>query len=188
MAPMRRLPANLPAALLLAALLANLPAPAGAWEVINNGLPTFAAAESFRPASGNALDASAPLKFEAVKGWNPGYDYRIGGKYLFGMEQKTGFAAGGDLLGLASGFSFSRTNMKFGYDMGAFRPYVSASFSEARGPAFGANVFAAPPDAATPFAFTSSATTVGAGFDYAITDKLSFGMSVSATQVSGPRR
>ena len=46
---------------------------------------------------GPDLDASAPLKFEAVKGWNPGYDYRIGGKYLFGMEQKTGFAAGGDL-------------------------------------------------------------------------------------------
>ena len=169
------------------ALLAGLPVPAGAWEVVSNGLPTFAAAESFKPGSGGGIEMSSPLKFESATGWNPGYDVRMG-KYLFGMEQKTGFAAGGDMLGLASGFSFSRTNMKFGYDMGAFKPYVSASFAETKGPAFGANVFAAPPDAATPFAFTSSATTVGAGFDYAITDKLSFGMSLSATQVSNPRR
>lgn len=168
----------------LAALLAGLPAPAGAWEVVSNGLPTFAAAESFKAGSGAALDQASPLKFEAVTGWNPGYDVRMG-KYLFGMEQKTGFAAGGDMLGLASGFSFSRTNMKFGYDMGAFKPYMSASFAETKGPAFGANIFAAPPGAATPFAFTSQATSIGAGFDYAITDKLSFGMSVNATQVSG---
>ena len=171
----------------VAALCAGLPASARAWEVINNGLPTFAAVESFRPASGAAADLATPLKFEAVKGWNPGYDLRMG-KYLFGMDQKTGFAAGGDMLGVASGFGFSRTNMKFGYDMGAFKPYVSAAFSEVKAPAFGANVFAAPPGAATPFAFTSSATSVGAGFDYAITDKLSFGMSVNATQVSGWRR
>lgn len=183
---MRRLFAKLPATL-SAALLLNLPAPAGAWEIINNGLPTFAAAESFKPASGSPLDPSSPLKFEAVKGLGAGYDYRVG-EYLFGMEQKTGFAAGGDLFGLASGVDFSRTNMKFGYDMGAFKPYVSASFAQTRGPAFGANVFAAPPDAATPFAFQSSATSVGAGFDYAITDKLSFGVSVSATQISAPRR
>ena len=177
--------AKIPVALV--ALLAGLPAPAVAWEVVSNSLPTFAAAESFKPGSGGGIEISSPLKFESATGWNPGYDVRMG-KYLFGMEQKTGFAAGGDMLGLASGFSFSRTNMKFGYDMGAFKPYVSASFAETKGPAFGANVFVAPPDAATPFAFTSSATTVGAGFDYAITDKLSFGMSLSATQVSSPRR
>ena len=166
-----------------AALFAGLPAPAGAWEVVSNGLPTFAAAESFRAGSGGALDQASPLKFEAIKGWNPGYDLRMG-KYLFGMDQKTGFAAGGDMLGLASGVSFSRTNMKFGDDRGAFRPSVSAAFAEAKAPAFGANIFAAPPGAATPFAFTSQATTVGAGFDYSITENLSFGMSVNATQVS----
>lgn len=169
-------------------LLAGLTGPAAAWEVINNGLPTFAAAESFAAGSGGAIDPAAGLKFETVTGWNPGYNYRFGGKYLFGMEQKTGLAAGGDMLGLASGFGFSQTSMKFGYDMGAFKPYVSASFAEAKRPAFGANVFAAPPDAATPFAFSSSATSVGAGFDYAITDKLSFGVSVNASQVSGWRR
>ncbi|HMN72062.1 MAG TPA: hypothetical protein PKA55_09375 [Rhodoblastus sp.] len=169
------------------ALLSDLTAPARAWEVVSNGLPTFAAAESFKAGSGGALDQSAPLKFESVKGWNPGYDVRMG-KYLFGMEQKTGFAAGGDMLGLASGFSFSGANMKFGYDMGAFKPYMSAAFAETRGPAFGANVFAAPPDAAMPFAFSAQATSVGAGFDYAITENLSFGMAVNATQVTGWRR
>ena len=169
------------------ALMASLPGRACAWEVVSNGLPTFAAAESFRAGAGEASNQGSPLKFEAVKGLGQGYDVRMG-KYLFGMEQKSGFAAGADTFALASGLSLSRTSMKFGYDLGAFKPYMSASFAEARGPAFGANVFAAPPDAATPFAFTSQATTVGAGFDYAITDKLSFGMSVNATQVSGWRR
>lgn len=169
-------------------LFAGLTAPAAAWEVIANGVPTFAAAESFTAGSGGPIDQAAGLKFETITGWNPGYNYRFGGKYLFGFEQKTGFAAGGDMPGLASGLSFSQTSMKFGYDMGAFKPFVSASFAEAKRPAFGANVFAAPPDAATPYAFSSSATSVGAGFDYAITDKLSFGMSVNASQVSGWRR
>lgn len=168
-------------------LLAGLTGPAAAWEVIANGLPTFAAAESFAAGSSGAVSQTPGLKLETVNGWNPGYDVRFG-KYLFGMEQKTGFAAGGDMLGLASGLSFSRTNMKFGYDMGAFKPYVSASFAETKAPAFGANVFAAPPDAATPYAFSASAASVGAGFDYAITDQLSFGMSVNASQVSGWRR
>ena len=183
---MRIISARHAAATILALSLAGIAPPAGAWEVVNNGLPTFAAAESFRPGSGGALDPSS-LKFEPVNGWNPGYDMRFG-KYLFGMEQKTGLGAGGDTLALSSGFGFSRTNMKFGYDMGALKPFVSASFSEVKAPAFGANVFAAPPDAATPFAFSSQTSSVGAGFDYAITDKLSFGMSVNATQSSGWRR
>lgn len=168
------------------ALAVSLPAPAGAWEVVSNGLPTFALAESFKAGSGDALGQTSPLKFEAVKGLNPGYDVRFG-KYLFGMDQKSGFAAGADIAALASGLSLSRTSMKFGYDMGAFKPYMTASFAEQRAPAFGANVFAAPPGAATPFAFTSSATSVGAGFDYSITENLSFGMSVNATQVTGWR-
>lgn len=167
-----------------AVALLSLPAPAGAWEVINNGLPTFAAAESFSAGSGAALDQAAGLKFETVKGWNPGYSYRFGGKYLFGMER----TIDGNMFARASGFGFSQSSVKFGYDMGAFKPFVSASFAETRAPAFGANVFAAPPDAATPFAFTSSATSIGAGFDYAITDKLSFGMSINAAQVTGWRR
>ena len=182
MATMRITYATLPFA--IAALAAG---PANAWEVVRDGLPTFAAVDSFTAGSGGALDAASPLKFEAVKGWSPGYDVRMG-KYLFGMEQKTGFAAGGDMLGLASGVSFSRTNMKFGYDMGAFKPYMTAAFAETKAPAFGANIFAAPPGAATPFAFSSQATSVGAGFDYSITDNLSFGMSVNATQFSGWRR
>ncbi|MFV0281533.1 MAG: hypothetical protein ACK5JM_12340 [Rhodoblastus sp.] len=182
-------------AVLAAGLAMGLATPAAAWEVINNGLPTFAAAESFRVDTAASLRGASPaLKLESLQGSSFGYNYSFGGKYLFGVEQKTGFAAGGGLPGLsqsfgaASGLGFSRTDMKFGYDMGAFKPYVSASFAEAGGPAFGAGVFAAPPGAAVPYAFTPQATSVGAGFDYAITDKLSFGMSLTATQVSGWRR
>lgn len=166
--------------------VAGFCASAQAWEVVNSGLPSFAVAAPLGPSSGvPALDPVAGLRFEKVAGVNPGYDYRIGGKYLFGFEQQAGLAAGGSLLGLANGFDYSRSTMKFGYDLGAFKPFVSASFAQTTAPAFGANLFAGPPGAANPFAPAATATTVGAGFDYAITDKLSLGVSVSATQTSG---
>ena len=96
-----------------------------------------------------------------------------------GVETQTGFAA--MPFGFSSGLDATRTTMKFGYDLGRFKPYVLSSFAETR-PALGANAFAGP---AAPFAPTGArVSTVGAGFDYAVTDKLSLGVSVSASQVS----
>lgn len=169
-------------------------APAGAWEVVggDTGLPTFALADPL-PAAGSPsgqMDKSARdgLGFEAIQGWAPGYSYRIGKKYLFGFDSQTGLAAGAGIGALAAGFDVSRSSMKFGYDMGAFKPFVSASFANATAPAFGANLFAGPPGVANPFAPSATVSTVGAGFDYAITDNLHFGMSVSAAQATGWRR
>lgn len=169
--------------------LLGLTLPAQAWEVVgaSSGLPTFALAD---PLAGSTADAGPAafdhsLGFETVKGGADGYSYRIGKKYLFGFESATGFSAGADIGALAAGFDVSRSSMKFGYDMGAFKPFVTASFANVKGPAFGANLFAGPPGVSNPFAPTASATTVGAGFDYAITDNLHFGMSLSATQTSG---
>lgn len=169
--------------------LASMILPARAWEVVGGGsLPVFAA--------GVAPGASAPLPGAAAgplgvapaqfAGVNPDYDFRIGKNLLVGVDTKTGFAATDGLFGFAPGFDAARTSMKFGYDMGRFKPFVMSSFAEFR-PTIGAMSFAGaggPPGIATPFAPSAKVSTVGAGFDYAITDKLSFGMSVSASQAT----
>ena len=153
-----------------------------AWEVVGGGgLPVFAAGVG-------APSALAPLGMAATapSGFNPGYDFLIGQKLLVGVDTKTGFAATEGLLGFSSGLDASRTGMKFGYDMGRFKPFVMSSFTDLR-PAFGAG-FAGPvgglAGAGSPFAPSTKISTVGAGFDFAITDQLSLGMSVSASQVN----
>jgi opacity protein-like surface antigen len=172
-------------------------APAGAWEVIGPGggaVPTFAAnfvGNDSAPAGGFAagLASSAP-----VTGFNPGYDARIGKKFLIGVDARTGLAARDGMFGFAPGFDVSRTSVKFGYDMGAFKPFVATGFTDIRtsspiafsGSSFGIgidNYTNGVPIHGTGFAPSARANAVGAGFDYAITDKLSLGVSVSATQV-----
>ena len=171
------------------ASLALAGAPARAWEVVGGGgLPVFAAGATPGAASSVPGVAAGPLGVAPAQfpGINPGYDFRIGQKFLVGVDSRTGFAATDGLFGFAPGFDASRTSMKFGYDMGRFKPFVMSSFAEFR-PTIGAASFAgagAPPGVATPFAPSAKLSTVGAGFDYAITDKLSFGMSVSASQAT----
>ena len=184
----------------LAALaLASAAAPAAAWEVIGAGgekIPTFAA--SFRasgepaPLPGFApgkTDGGAPqgLGVSSLAGAS-GYDFRVGKNFLVGVDTKSGFATRDSFgFGFAPGLDVSRTTMKFGYDMGAFKPFVSAGVAEARS-SFGINAFNYVGAVATngsPFAPTARATSVGAGFDYAVTDKLSVGVSVNAVQTSG---
>jgi opacity protein-like surface antigen len=165
-----------------AALFAAL-APASAWEVIGGGpLPTFAATTpSVAPLSGASFSGGTPDAF-AWPAFNPGYSANFG-KALLGVETKTGFAS--NPFATAAGFESSQSSMKVGYDLGRFKPFVTAGFGEVRAPAFGgANLFSsALPNATNPFAPTSRSTTLGAGFNYAITEKLSVEMSVQATQV-----
>ena len=167
-----------------AALALGLPA-ARAWEVVGGaGLPTFAAGAS------PGAPALAPFAaFGATppgsSGFNPGYDFRVGGDFLVGVDTRTGFAASDPVFGFGAGLDASRTSVKLGYDLGRFKPFVTSSFAEIR-PAFGGgsfNAVGAPPGVSSPFAPTARARTVGAGFDYSLTDKLSVGVSVSAGQM-----
>ena len=154
---------------------------ARAWEVVGGaGLPIFAAGVA--PVAPVASFGAAPL---GSSGLNPGYDFRVGGDFLVGVETRSGFAASDPSFGFGAGFDATRTSIKFGYDLGRFKPYVTSSFAEIR-PAFGGGAFnavGAPPGVSSPFAPTARARTVGAGFDYSITDKLSVGVSVSAGQM-----
>jgi hypothetical protein len=178
----------------VAAALCLASGPSRAWEVIGGGpLPTFAATAtpSAAPTSAANFTTGAGGDSFAYPNWNPGYSANFG-KALVGVETKTGFAAGGDPWGMAAGFGYSRSSVKVGYDLGQFKPYVTAGFGATTAPGSGGANFTAnagvPTGVGNPFAPTTRTTTVGAGFDYAITDKLSVGMSVHAVQAqtTGP--
>ena len=134
-----------------------------------------------------ATSPPSASRSSATPNWAPGYSLRVGRDFLVGVDQSANLAIANPFAS-AAGFGYSASNAKFGYDLGRFKPFVAASFSELRAPAVGANPFAAG-GAGFSNALSGAAktTTVGAGFDYAITDKLSFGMSVSASQTSAGR-
>ena len=180
--------------ILAAAALLCAGATAHAWEVVGGGpLPTFAAGPALSaglsesPMAGAVSASPFAVTPLAANGFNPGYNFRIGRDFLVGVETRPGFTVSNPFA-TAAGFTSSGSSMKFGYDMGRFKPFVSASFSEIRPPAFGADPFSGPgalARVASPFSTPATVSTVGAGFDYAVTDKLSLRVSVSATQASG---
>ncbi len=168
------------------ALLMGLCAPAGAWEVVGSSLPTFAQApvgssSLARPWSsltGDPFAASAPPS---------GYDFRIGKNLLLGVDSSSGLSPGFAMGGISSAFDMSSTRVKLGYDLGRLTPYVSAGFGEVRPLGIGGSAFSAAsnpfPAAANPFSAPTT-TSVGAGFDYALTDKVTIGVGVSAIQTN----
>jgi opacity protein-like surface antigen len=172
------------------ASLSCLTAPARAWEVVGGNLPTFAQSSS-TAASAASPWASPWASFTAspISGPNVGgYSYRMGKNLLVGIDTRSGFASGSPFGGFGAGLDYSSTNVKVGYDMGALRPYVTAGFGEMRSSTFGgstftpaSNTFQSP---SNPFATTTNVTTVGAGFDYAITNNLTLGLGISATQAT----
>lgn len=94
------------------------------------------------------------------------------------------FAASGNGL---SGFEFATTQFRLGYDMGRLKPYVTGSFAVAT-PVYG-NALAPPGTSLNtmlnPPGNTRSVTSLGAGFDFAVTNRLSFGVGVAVHNVNG---
>lgn len=86
-----------------------------------------------------------------------------------------------------SGFEFATSQFRLGYDMGRFKPYLGVSAGVAN--AVGAQGFVIPgstvsvlPQQLYP---TQSFTSVSAGFNYAISNKISVGVGVSVGQGNG---
>ncbi len=119
-----------------------------------------------------------------------GYNKEFDNNVVVGVQ-----ASGGYLPGLwnrgPSGYNYGMANVSVGYDMGRFMPYVnfgvglanaSANNLNMRGIPGGFdsvnNLFSRSPQSTT-------LTSVGAGFNYAITDHLMVGVSVNAVQAHG---
>jgi opacity protein-like surface antigen len=115
-----------------------------------------------------------------------GYNRELPNNFVVGIDVKTGFAPYSFQHSPNKGVDFGSANVKLGYDMGRFMPYVTTGVTLAK-PSGG---YSNPADSAGNL-FSSStdlkaAATFGAGVDYAITDNLHLGLGVSAA--TGPAK
>jgi opacity protein-like surface antigen len=162
-----------------------LAAPAWAWEVQEGPLPTFARSSSAGIVSqgGAAWSDFSSGDFSLTAS---GYSMRAD-NLLLGMDARSPWSSPRFGAGL-QGLGFNTSSIKLGYDFGQVRPFVSAGFGTAAMSPLGLTGFSMggdPLQGPSPFGGPSF-TTVGAGFDVAITNNLSVGFSASMTQLRGP--
>ncbi len=112
-----------------------------------------------------------------------GYNREFSNNLILGLQANAGFAPSAFARGAFRGYDFAGVSVKVGYDMGRFTPFVTGDLALAKPNALGGggfstagesinDLFGSPGDAKT---FAS----VGVGFDYAVTNHLSVGVSVS---------
>jgi outer membrane immunogenic protein len=116
-----------------------------------------------------------------------GYDHAFANNLVLGIQASAGYSPALFQQGVVRGFDYASANVKFGYDMGRIMPFVTAGVALARPDVIGRG-FTTPTDSINGLFDASTNVraigTVGAGVDYAVTDKLTVGVSVSA----GPGR
>ena len=173
----------------LATVLACLAPAARAFEVLPAPLPPLAA----NPWAGMPMGAwsgftSGPQLFAAPGASfarSAGYNQLLSKNLLLGIETSAFTAPAGFGRGFAT--DFSSTSMRLTYNLGAFRPFVTASTATAKPNAFGGANFAIPTDPFANMRDQKNFTSVGAGFDVQVTDKFTLGVAVSAGTGQGFR-
>jgi opacity protein-like surface antigen len=176
--------------------------------------PASTPAASMPPASAPslptlALDPQAPSPWAGLyvgsevtaafaKGAKPGfggagfvgYNHEFSNNLVIGFQGSAGYAPFVFAHSPYRGFDFGEADMKVGYDMGRFMPYVTAGVVLAKPNSFGVPTYTGATDSMNalfgPGGDLRGYGTVGAGFDYAVTDKLTFGMEVRAGAGRGP--
>ncbi len=178
---------------LLAAVSGSIPA-AFADEVAAPPSPTFALPQPNQPQEPsiwNGLYVGSEVFAISGKGSKGGvggggligYDHAFANNVVLGIQANAGYSPGLFQQGVAKGFDYASANVKVGYDMGRFMPFVMGGVTLARPDVFGRG-FTNDYDSINGLFDSSSSVkafgTVGAGVDYAITDKLTVGVTVSA--------
>jgi opacity protein-like surface antigen len=159
-----------PAAPPLPSLALN-PEASSPWTGLYVGSEVMATfAKGFKPGFGGAAFA--------------GYNREFENNLVIGIQGSAGYAPYLVAHGPSRGFNFAETSFTIGYDMGRFMPYVTGGIALAKSESFGVPAFTGAADSMNSL-FSSGGDlqafgTVGAGFNYAITDKLTFGMEVTA--------
>jgi opacity protein-like surface antigen len=118
-----------------------------------------------------------------------GYNHAFANDVVVGVQTSAGYSPSLSRWSAAQGFDFASTNVKFGYDIGRFTPFVTADVVLAKPDRIGRG-YTTPTDSVNNL-FDSSAGvkalgTVSAGFDYAITDALTVNVAVSARSGRDP--
>jgi outer membrane immunogenic protein len=111
-----------------------------------------------------------------------GYNHALPNDFVIGIDVSTGYAPFPFRYGPYKGFDYAATNVKLGYDMGRLMPFVTTGFVVAKPNTTSGGYLGATESANDLFNSSSrlqGAANVGAGFDYAVTDKLHMGLAVS---------
>ena len=117
-----------------------------------------------------------------------GYDKHFDNNVVLGVRFDTGYAPFMIPGGRYQGFDYAMTSVKLGYEMGRFTPFVTAGVGAAKASNFGAGL----PNAANSVnglfygpGAVQPVTSVGAGFDYAITNNLHVGAAAYINNAAG---
>jgi outer membrane immunogenic protein len=178
---------------LLLVALCGISVPAFADETVTPKLPTFALEQPSVPSTtspwtgfhmGTELFgfSGKGVKGGVGGGLFAGYSRELPNNFVIGIDVATGYAPFAFRYGPYKGFDYAATTAKVGYDMGRFMPFMTTSFVVARPNTASGGYLGATESANDLFNSSSrlqGAATVGAGFDYAVTDKLHVGLAVS---------
>lgn len=150
--------------------------PSGRWSGLTVGTEVFAAAGAGRGGRGGFGGATYV-----------GYGNEFANNIVVSAQGSVGYLPGLSQYG-PRGYDFGMAEVKIGYDMGRLMPYVTLGAGIAR-PTSTLNGapkgFDALNDMFVGSQPATTITTVGAGVDYAITDRLTVGVQVNAVQQRG---
>jgi len=177
---------------MVGSILLGLVSSAGGQTLSTASLPAFAQNPAAFSSSQNIWkDLGESAQFysftnSGVAAWgglvnHSGYRQKLSNNFFVDFRSSSGYEPAFFHRNNFSGVEFSSTQFRFGYDMGRFKPYLGVSASVAN--PIGAQGFQIPgstvsvlPQQLYP---TQSFTSVNAGFNYAITNKISVGVGVS---------
>ena len=110
-----------------------------------------------------------------------GYDRHLDNNFVLGIQASTGFAPFSIQHSPFKGYDYAETSAKVGYEMGRFTPYLTAGIALAKPNGAPGAGYLSPADSANNVfsggSNLSANGVVGAGFDYAVSDKLSVGVA-----------
>jgi outer membrane immunogenic protein len=137
-----------------------------------------------------AISGSGALKGGVGGAADFGYNHEFSNKVVIGVDAAVGYAPALIRNSPYAGFDLATTSVKVGYDMGRLMPYVTTGILLEKPHTNLTAGYTGASDAVNGL-FTGSsdlraAGTVGAGFNYAITDKLSVGMDVGVAVGRNP--
>jgi opacity protein-like surface antigen len=116
-----------------------------------------------------------------------GYDHEFQNNVVLGLRADTGYTPFATFSGRFQGFDYAMGEARIGYDFGRVTPYIYAGGGIARATAFPSEL----PDANATLngVFGQGpgfgVTTLGAGFDYRLNDKITVGVSAGVIRAPG---
>ena len=117
-----------------------------------------------------------------------GYDHEFANNIVLGVQASAGYMPLAFPFGRARGYNYAATDVKVGYDMGRWMPYLTTGVVLAKpntGPGMGYIASDSVNDLINGTANLKAAARVGAGVEYAITNTLHVGVAVSFARDQG---